>query len=313
MRYGGPNALELVELPEPHAKTGEVRVKVMSAGINPVDVMVRDGSLDAMFQAFSPPYVPGMDLAGIIDEIGDEDASSLQGLRLGDAMLGVVDNVGSYGAYSEYVCLPIASVALKPSVMPFPEAGSFLMNALTARNALDALNLDIGSTLLVTGAAGAVGANTVVLAHEQGVKVIAVASQGDETFLRDLGAEYFAVRGSSVNERILSALPAGVDAIIDTANLQSGVLPSLRRSGSIVALRPWADPVSDGTHIIHVNVRERLGDQATIRQLVRLAADGILPLRVAGIYPASQVVAAHQRFDAGGLRGRLVLDFEHVL
>ncbi|MDN5972380.1 alcohol dehydrogenase catalytic domain-containing protein [Bifidobacterium crudilactis] len=116
MRYGGTNALELVELPEPHAKTGEVRVKVMSAGINTVDVMVRDGSPDAMFQAFSPPYVPGMDPAGIIDEIGDADASSLQGLRLGDAVLGVVDNVGSYGAYSEYVCLPIASVALKPSI-----------------------------------------------------------------------------------------------------------------------------------------------------------------------------------------------------
>jgi NADPH:quinone reductase-like Zn-dependent oxidoreductase len=309
-QYGGPDALGVVELPEPHAKTGEVRVKVTSAGINPVDVMVRDGSLKALFQAFTPPYVPGMDLAGIIDEIGDEESASLLGLHVGDAVLGVVDNIGSYGAYSEYVCLPIASVALKPSTMSFPQAGSFLMNALTAQTALDALPLSTASTLLVTGAAGAVGANTVVLAHTQGVRVIAVASQSDETFVRDLGAEYFVARGDAVNDQILGTLPDGVDAIIDTANLQNGILPSLGENGSIAVLRPWAASVSEGIHIVHVNVRERLGNHAAIEQLIQMAADGLLPLRVAGIYPASQVVAAHQRFDAGGLRGRLVLDFE---
>lgn len=194
--YGGPEVLHEVELPNPEPEAGEVRVKVKAAGINPVDVMVREGALAAVFDELDPPYVPGMDIAGTIDMIGD-DVDDDFGLEEGQTVVGVVDNHGSYGGYSEYVCLPAASVIPKPNESSFPEAASFLMNALTARNALDALDLEEDSTLLIPGAAGAVGTFATALANDKGVEVIAIARPNDETFLRSVGASVFIPRGDA--------------------------------------------------------------------------------------------------------------------
>ncbi|MBV6848751.1 alcohol dehydrogenase catalytic domain-containing protein [Xanthomonas campestris pv. heliotropii] len=130
--YGGPEVLRLVELPDPHPAPGQVRVKVCAAGINPVDVMVRDGSLAGWFAGARPPFVPGMDIAGTIDEVG-EGVDPQLGVAIGQDVAGVVDNFGCYGGYSQYVCLPAASVIPVPAGTTFPAAASFLMNALTAR------------------------------------------------------------------------------------------------------------------------------------------------------------------------------------
>lgn len=150
--YGGPQVLHVVDLPEPHAGPGEVRVRVRAAGVNPADLMLRDGSLADWHRDMEPPFIPGMDVAGTIDEIAD-DARPIEGesLSLGTDVVGIVDNHGRHGGYSEYVVLPAESVTRKPAGTTFPQAASFLMNALTARCALDALALAPGATLVVTG------------------------------------------------------------------------------------------------------------------------------------------------------------------
>jgi NADPH2:quinone reductase len=130
--------------------------------VNPADVMLRDGRLREWYQDSEPPFIPGMDIAGTIDEIGDA-VNAESGLAIGGDVVGIIDNHGQHGGYSECIVLDARSVRPKPARADFPEAASFLMNALTVRTALDALALPPGSTLLVTGAAGAFGGCAVQL------------------------------------------------------------------------------------------------------------------------------------------------------
>jgi NADPH:quinone reductase-like Zn-dependent oxidoreductase len=96
--YGGPDALEVVELPEPHAGRGEIRLRVHAAAINPTDTYVRDGSRAERQQKDPPPYVPGMDAAGVVDQIGEGTDTEL---HVGDAAMAIVVPDGSHGAYAE--------------------------------------------------------------------------------------------------------------------------------------------------------------------------------------------------------------------
>lgn len=311
--YGGPEVLHGVELPDPHPGPGQVRVRVRAAGINPVDVMVRDGSLAQWLAGTEPPFVPGMDIAGTLDELG-EGVDTQLGLTLGQEVVGVVDNRGSYGGYSQYVCLPAASVIPIPNGATAPAAASFLMNALTARNALDALRLPPGSTLLVTGAAGAVGTYTVALAHDEGLRVVAIASAQDETFLRATGAAEVIARGDDAAARVHKVFPDGVHAVVDTARVGEQIRPAVRDHGAIVTLRPGTESsLERGIRGVFVNVRTRVTDHAAILRLGRQASSGLLPLRVAAVFPATQAAAAHRRLTEGNLRGRLILDFDGVM
>jgi NADPH:quinone reductase-like Zn-dependent oxidoreductase len=287
-----------------------VRVKVRAAGINPVDEMVRAGDFAAWFGQTPPPFVPGMEIAGTIDEIGD-DIDPAFGVGLGQNVVGVVNNFGSYGGYSEYVCLPAASVIPMPTGATFPEAASFLMNALTARNALDNLKLPKGSTVLVTGAAGAVGAYTVALAHDEGLRVVAVASPEDEDFLHTQGASVFVPRSDELVQCIREQVPKGVDAVVDTARLLTQITPAVRDEGIVIVLRPVEDKALErGIRTKFVNVRDRATDHAAITRIGQQVSSGLLPMRVAAVFPASEAVAAHRRLAEGHLRGRIVLDFD---
>lgn len=309
--YGGPEVLETVELPTPHATAGQVRVKVLAAGINPVDEMLRSGDLAGWYADAPRPYVPGMDIAGIIDEIGP-DVDAALGVSVGLQVVGIVDNFGSYGAYSEYVCLPARSVMPVPANASFPEAGSFLMNALTARNALDNLNLPQGATMLVTGAAGAVGAYTVAFAKADGFAPVAVASAADEAFLLGQGAVAVIPRGEHLAARVRERFPDGVDAVVDAACILPQIVPAVRDGGTVIVLRPAQDQTLErGIRTQFVNVRDRSTDHEAIARIGQQVSAGLLPLRVAAVFPAREAVAAHRMRDAGGLRGRIVLDFEH--
>lgn len=311
--YGGPEVLHPVDLPDPHPAAGEVRIRVRAAGVNPVDAMLREGLLAQSYAGPEPPFIPGMDIAGTVDELGPGHDPGT-GLSVGQDVVGIVDNHGGFGGYSQYVCLPGASVIPAPDGATMPAAASFLMNALTARNALDALSLPAGSTVLVTGAAGAVGAYTVALAHDDGLTAVALAAPGDELFLRAQGATQFVRRGAEAAADVRTAYPSGVDAIVDGAGLGLQITPALRDGGTLVVLRGWndADP-GRSIRVLPVNVRQRVTDHAAIALIGRQVAAGLLPSRVSEVFPADEAVAAHRRLDKGGLRGRIVLDFGRPL
>lgn len=152
--FGGPEALRVIELPGPQAGPGEMGIRVRAAAVSPTDTLIRSGARARQLQDIPPPYVPGTDVAGVLDQIGEGLATDL---RAGERVMAIVVPSGSRGAYSEFVVVPAGSVARAPAGATHAEAATLPMNGLTARLALDVLDLAPGQTLAVSGAAGAVG------------------------------------------------------------------------------------------------------------------------------------------------------------
>jgi NADPH:quinone reductase-like Zn-dependent oxidoreductase len=175
IEFGGPEVLKIVELPEVHAGPGEVRIRVHAAAVNPTDTILRDGTRAQALKEIPPPYIPGMDLAGVIDETGEGVSS----LSVGDAVMAMVVPSGTHGAYRESIVLAADAVARAPAGASHAEACTLPMNALTARLSLDQLGLQPGQTLAVTGAAGAYGGYMFQLGKADGLLVIAYASDAD--------------------------------------------------------------------------------------------------------------------------------------
>ena len=175
--HGGPEVLQVIEIPEVHAGPGEVRIRVNAATVNPTDVMARNGARAEQQKADPPPYVPGMEAAGIVDEVGSGVPDRL---KVGDAVMAIVVPKGSHGAYREQIALDARSVVRAPTGKTHPEAASLPMNGLTARLSLDLLKLSPGQVIAVTGAAGAYGGYIIQLAKAEGLTVIADASEKDE-------------------------------------------------------------------------------------------------------------------------------------
>jgi D-arabinose 1-dehydrogenase-like Zn-dependent alcohol dehydrogenase len=171
---GGPEVLQIVQLPEVHAGPGQVRIRVHAATVNPTDVGVRNGTRAEQQKADPPPYVPGMDVAGIIDEVGSDVPDRL---KVGDAVMAIVVPKGSHGGYREQIVLDARSVVRVPAGKSHIEASTLPMNGLTARLSLDLLKLSPGQVIAVTGAAGAYGGYVIQLAKTEGLTVIADGSE----------------------------------------------------------------------------------------------------------------------------------------
>ncbi len=305
IEYGGPDALRVVEVPEPHAGPGQVRIRVHAATVNPTDTLVRNGARAEAQREFSPPYVPGMDAAGVLDEIGDGVSTDL---TIGEKVMAIVVPRGSHGAYAEHIVVPVESVARAPARTSLVEASTLPMNGLTARLALDLLALEPGQTLAVTGAAGAFGGYIVQLAKADGLRVIADASPADEALVRSFGAEVVA-RGDGLAERIRAIVPDGVDGLADGALLHGRALPAVRDGGAFAAVRTFPGDTERGITIHPVWVREYAREQAKLDRLRQQVEEGVLTLRVARTFSAGQAGEAHRVLEAGGTRGRLVIEF----
>lgn len=305
--WGGPEVLEVVELPVPEPGKGEVRIRVKAATVNPVDTGTRAGFRGPMTKAAAPgPYVLGMEVAGVLDKIGEGTSTDLE---VGDDVMAVVHPLGSKGAYAEYAVVPAASTARTPNGSTYAEATTIPMNGLTARLAIDLLELKAGDTLAVTGAAGAVGSYVVELAKQDGLRVIAVAREDDEALLTKLGADVFVPRGDDFAQRILDVAPGGVDGIVDTAVLNDAVLPAVRDNGAVATLRGFLAPAERGIEYRAVFVPMYARDQAKLDRLRQHVEDGELSLRVGQTFPAEKASDAHRVVEAGGFRGRVVLEF----
>ena len=307
-RFGGPEVLEVAELPAPQPGPGEVRIRVAAATVNPIDIGFRAGRQASPHLAemgVHPPYVPGMELAGVVDAAGPGTA-----WRLGERVMAIVTpRRPGGGAQAELVVVPSASVARVPAGTSLEEAATLPMNGLTVRLALDLLALRPGQTLGVTGAAGAVGGYAVQLGANEGLRVIAIAGPGDEALVRGLGAELFIPRGDGALRAMRDAAGTGVDGLLDAAVLDAAVLPAIRDGGRLATVRGWSGPSERGITIMPVRVAEYLRNQDALEGLAKLVADGRLTLRVAQTFPPERAAEAQRLLDAGGVRGRLVIVF----
>jgi NADPH:quinone reductase-like Zn-dependent oxidoreductase len=302
--FGGPEVLEVVELPDPKPGEGEVRVRVANATVNPADIAIRAGAFRQAMQGREPPFVPGMELAGVVDEVGAGADWSV-----GDRVMAIVMPAGGRGAQAELVVTAQDSVARSPEGSSLAEAATLPMNGLTVRRALDLLELEPGQTFAVTGAAGAVGGYGVQLGALEGLRVIAVAGRADENLVRGLGAHEFVPRGDDAAQHIREVVPEGVDGLLDAAVIGPPILPAVRDGGRLAAVRPFGGESERGIQIDLVGVGAYAHNQEALDQLGRLVEQGKLTLRVAETFSPGRAAEAHRRLQEGGVRGRLVIEF----
>ncbi|MFM9633388.1 MULTISPECIES: NADP-dependent oxidoreductase [Streptomyces] len=286
--FGGPEVVDVVErgVPEPAAR--QVRIKVAAAALNPVDAGVRSG----VFGGAGKEIGLGWDVAGTVDAVGVAAAWSV-----GDKVVALAYGVDKpLGTHAEYVVVDTGAVAAAPATADAVHAATLPLNALTAAQALDLLDLAPGASLLVTGAAGAVGGYAVQLAARRGLTVTGLARADDEEFVRSLGASGF-VSGE--------AAAGAYDGVLDTAVLGEPALVWARDGGAYVGVIPHAEPAS--VRGVRTTAVEVSADGARLAELVRLADDGVLSLRVAEVFSLADATKAHSRLGEGGVRGRLVL------
>lgn len=306
LRHGGPEVLQIVDLPQLSAGPGEVRIRVHAATVNPTDLGARNGSRAEQQKAYPPPYVPGMEAAGIIDQIGD---GVPERLTLGDAVMAIVVPQGSHGAYREQIVLDARSVVRAPAGKTYAEAATLPMNGLTARRSLDLLGLTRGQVLAVTGAAGAYGGYVIQLAKADGLTVIADASEKDEPLVASLGADIVVRRGDDVASRFREHFPQGVDGLADGATLSALVIPAVRDGGAFTSVRGFQGDPQRNIRFTTTQVRSYVQEWEKLDELRRQVESGAITLRIAQLYPADGASEAHRRLEAGGTRGRLVIQF----
>lgn len=304
-KFGGPEMLKAFDIPARPVGAGEVRVDVSAAAVSPTDTIHRSGGRAELLQKDPPPYVPGMDVAGVISEIGE----GVDHVAVGDSVMGIVAPTASHGGYSASIVLPARSVSRAPKGATAAEASTLPMNGLTAQYALDLLDLPKGATLAVTGAAGAFGGYMVQLGVHRGLHVIADSSEADEALVRSLGAHDIVRRGDDVAEQIRALVPDGVDGLADGSIQNELVLPAVRDNGGFATVRGFQGPSERGITLHQVWVREYATELEKLDELRALTESGKVTLRVAATFPADNAAEAHRVLEAGGTRGRCVITF----
>jgi len=308
MVHGGPEVLQVVEVPEVHAGPGQVRVRVHAAAVNPTDIVGRNGGRAKMQKKDPPPYVPGMDIAGIVDQVGE---GATTGVRVGDRVMAMVVPDGIHGAYREQIVLDQRAVVAAPKGTSHAEACTLPMNGLTARLSLDLMGLEPGQTLAVTGGPGAYGGYVIQLAKTEGLTVIADAAPKDEALLRALGVDIIVPRSDDFAAEVRRHFPEGVDGLADGALLNAAAIPAIRDGGVFTAIRGFSpeEAVRD-IRFTQTWVRNYDGEYEKLDQLRQLVDAGKLTLRVAGTVVPEDAGKAHAALEAGGSRGRWVITFD---
>ena len=306
LNFGDPDVLQVVDLPEVHAGYGEIRIRVYAAAVNPTDLMLRNGSRAEALSSVTPPYVPGMDVAGVIDEIGPGSETDLS---VGALVMAMVVPVGTHGAYRESIVLSIDSVTRAPNGFSHPEVSTLPMNGLTARQSLDQLGLTTGQTIAVTGAAGIYGGYVIQIAKHEGLRVIADASPTDEALVNSLGADIIVPRGDDFSEQVRKVMPEGVDGLADGAVLTEFAVGAVRDGGTFASVRGWRGTGERDITFHRTSVRDYDHRSDLLDQLRDFAESGVITLRVAGTYNAEEASEAHRRLEARGTRGRCVIVF----
>jgi NADPH:quinone reductase-like Zn-dependent oxidoreductase len=299
-RFGGPEVLQVGEAAAPHPGAGEIRVRVRAGGISPVDLGLRSGTTP-MSGRLSLPHIPGIDAAGVVDEV----APDVTDVAVGDEVFGIVNVARLGGAHAEFAVLQFWTP--KPASMPWTQAGAAGSSIETATRALDLLDLREGMTIVIDGAAGGVGSVTVQLAAARGARVIGTARSGNHEFIARLGATP-TTYGPGLSRRISALGVTKVDRALDIAG--AGSLPELIEiTGDPAAVVTLAD-FTAARHGVRVSTGRLGGEPDGSHGLAcasALFAEGRFRMPIEATFPLDQAAAAHTAAGAGSRQGKIAL------
>ncbi len=305
--FGDPEVLEIMEFPDNVIGSEEIKIHNHASAVNPTDIVSRSGLIKHFIKDFSLPCVPGMDFAGKVEQVGEGVKT---GIKVGDSVMGMVMPNGIYGAYSDHLILDQFAVVRMPKNTSYIEASTLPMNGLTARLSLDLLNLNKGQTIAVTGGPGAYGGYVIQLAKADGLIVVADSYESDIKLLKDLGADHIIPRGKNFVEEIKKKFPEGVDGIADGALLNENAIGAVKDNGSFTSVRNFIGEPQRNINFTATWVSEYNCDFEKLDKLRQQVEDGLITLRVADTVKPENAAEAHRRLDAGGTRGRMVINWQ---
>jgi NADPH:quinone reductase-like Zn-dependent oxidoreductase len=289
---GGPDSIEILDVPLSEPGPGQVRISIAAAEVNPVDLAVANGLFHARGLIDQPERTGlGWAFAGTVDAIGPG-----VDVPLGRRVAGLIDGLDrDFGTYAEHLVTSAADIAPVPDGLDLIRASTVPLNGLAAAQILDLIgDAPVGANrLLVTGAAGAVGGYLLSLAPDRGWDVTGLARTEDEAFVRSLGAAF------------TDRAEPGWDAAADAAAQQQQALGLVHDGGKFVGVQPGAEPTPErGISVASVVTHP---DGTRLAELLTLAATGKLPTRIHAVLPLEQAGDAHRTMAKGGARGRFVL------
>jgi NADPH:quinone reductase-like Zn-dependent oxidoreductase len=296
--YGGLEVLRVVDVPRPTPGPGQVLVRVKAAGINPGENSIRKGLFAERWPA-SFPSGQGSDLAGVVEEAGP----GVTRFSPGDEVIGFTEKRASQ---AELVVVEAGNLVPRPANVSWEQAGGLFVVGTTAFAAVRAVELKPGETVVVSGAAGGVGSIAVQLAKNAGAKVIGLAGEGNQQWLRDHGV-IPVLYGDGVEGRIRTASGGKIDAFIDTFG---GGYVELAIKLGIPANRidTIIDFAAAEKYKVKADGNAVAGTAEVLGELVGLIAAGKLEIPIAKVYPLSQVREAYQELEQRHTRGKIVLE-----
>jgi NADPH:quinone reductase-like Zn-dependent oxidoreductase len=297
--YGGPEVFKYENVPRPEPTGDEVLVRVMAAGINPVDSYVRQGMLAE--RGLKPPLIIGYDIAGIVEKAG----AKITKFKPGDAVYAYLP-VSRGGGYAEFAIAKDGEMSLKPKNIDFEKAAAVPLAATTAWQALiETAKLGKGQTVLIHGGSGGVGSFAVQIAKARGAKVIATASTANQDLLKQLGVDQPIDYTTTKFEQVVK----DVDVVLNCVRAET-LQPSygvVKKGGIIVSITGEPDAAEcakRGIRCSHVGAHP---DAAVLEELTKLIeANKITPI-VSQTFPLSDVANAHKQIETRHTRGKIII------
>jgi NADPH:quinone reductase len=295
--YGGVDVLQVVDIEVPDPAPGEVQVTVRAAGIVFSEAAIRSGAVAAIFPATFPSG-EGSDLAGVVRAVGE----GVDGILVNDEVLGWSSERSSH---AELVNVPAEQLIPKPPALGWEEAGGLYVVGVTALGAARSVDAGPGDTVVVSAAAGGVGAILCQLLRIRGADVIGIASDSNRAWLEAKGVTQVAY-GEGLAERIRAAAPKGVDAFIDLFGPEY-----IELAGELGVPTERIDTIASHQKAMEVGAKTEGGAEASSARnlaiIAELAAAGQIEIPIASAYPLDRVREAYEELEQRHARGKIVL------
>ena len=298
--YGGPEVLKYEDAQRPEPKDDQILVRVIAAGVNPVDGMIRSGMF-AKYEKAAFPMIPGADIAGVVEKAG----SKITKLKVGDPVYAYV-SLKNGGGYAEYAVATEGEAEPKPKSLTYVEAAAVPVVALTAWQALiDTAKLSAGQTVLIHGGSGGVGTFAIQIAKARGAKVIATASTPNQDLLKQLGADV----AIDYTKQKFEDVARGVDVVLDSVG--KGTLARsygvVKKGGFIVTLVARIDQAELDKYAIRGASLSVNPDSNELAEIGKLIDEKKIKVIVSQTFPLSEAMKAQEQVATGHTRGKIVL------